>query len=139
MPETVQSADGTTIAYERQGQGAPLVIIGGAFNDRGSVADIAGHLARHYTAYTYDRRGRGDSTDTAPYAPEREVEDLAALIDAIGGPVLVYGHSSGAVLAPADRLVRIAVPTIAWTVATARCGRATRPMPWWPPSPAPAG
>jgi pimeloyl-ACP methyl ester carboxylesterase len=99
MPDTVRSADGTTIAYERSGRGPALILIGGAFNDRRSADAHVPLLAPHFTVYAYDRRGRGDSTDTPPYAVEREVEDLAALVDASGGPAFVYGHSSGAVLA----------------------------------------
>jgi pimeloyl-ACP methyl ester carboxylesterase len=97
--EHVQSADGTKIAYERVGAGPAVVLVGGAFNDRNTVRALADALAGHFTAYVYDRRGRGDSTDTPPYAVEREVEDLAAVIRATGGPAVVFGHSSGAVLA----------------------------------------
>lgn len=99
MPTTVRSADGTTIAYDRIGSGPSLIVIGGAFNDRRSPAGLANLLAQHFTVYAYDRRGRGDSTDTADYAVEQEIEDLAALIDESGGSALVYGHSSGACLA----------------------------------------
>lgn len=95
--EKVQSADGTTIVYERTGSGPALVIVTGAFCDRGSSAALAGKLS-DYTVYRYDRRGRGDSGDTRPYATQREVEDLAAVIEA-AGPAYVFGHSSGAVLA----------------------------------------
>ncbi len=99
--ETVPSPDGTTIAYDRAGAGEPLVLIGGAFSYRrypGQVK-LAGLLARHFTVYSYDRRGRGDSGDTAPYAIQREIEDLAAVIGAAGGSAHVWGLSSGAVLA----------------------------------------
>ena len=71
----------------------------GALNSRKSGAKLAKLLASHFTVISYDRRGRGDSTDTAPYAPRREVEDVAALIDEVGGPVYLYGHSSGAAIA----------------------------------------
>ncbi len=98
-PETVRSADGTPIAFERRGEGAPVILIGGAFNDRTTVAGLAGVLADTHTAITYDRRGRGDSGDTPPYEVEREVEDVAALIDRFGGRASLFGHSSGAVLA----------------------------------------
>ena len=97
--ETVRSADGTAIAYERHGDGAPIVLVGGAFNDRGTVRELAQALAPHFTVYGYDRRGRGDSTDTPPYAVQREIEDLAAVIAAAGGSAGVFGHSSGAALA----------------------------------------
>jgi pimeloyl-ACP methyl ester carboxylesterase len=99
MSATVRSADGTSISYERSGSGPPLVIVGGAFNDAGSAQPLAWLLAGHFTVYRYDRRGRGSSGDTAPFAPDREVEDLAALIAFAGPPVRLFGHSSGAVLA----------------------------------------
>lgn len=99
MTEFVASADGTRIAYERDGEGAPVVVIGGIFCDRQRTADLAGHLAEWFSVINYDRRGRGESGDTRPYAVEREIEDLAALIDAAGGTAMVYGHSSGAGLA----------------------------------------
>lgn len=97
--DTVHSKDGTRIAYETTGSGPVLVCVGGALNDRGSAAPLAELLAPHLTVVTYDRRGRGGSGDTAPYAVEREIEDLAAVIDAAGGTAAVYGLSSGAVLA----------------------------------------
>ncbi|BCL14463.1 alpha/beta fold hydrolase [Micromonospora sagamiensis] len=96
---TVRSADGTTIAYETSGEGPPIVLVGGAFNERTTVQPLAAALAPHFTAYAYDRRGRGDSGDTLPYAVDREVDDLAALIGAAGGAAYVYGLSSGAILA----------------------------------------
>lgn len=95
----VVSADGTPIAYERSGTGPALVLIGGAFSDRSAAASMASALAPHFTVFAYDRRGRGDSGDLQPYAVEREVEDLQALIREAGGTALVYGHSSGAALA----------------------------------------
>lgn len=99
---TVTSADGTTLAYETVGGGPPLVLVGGAFNDRRSPSaglPLAALLAGDRTVACYDRRGRGDSGDTPPYAPEREVEDLAAVIAVLGGSAAVFGHSSGAALA----------------------------------------
>lgn len=96
--EKVTSADGTTIAYEVWGEGPVVVIVGGAFNDRATWADLAQSLAAEgFTAVSYDRRGRGDSGDTQPYAVEREIEDLGAVIDAVnpGGPVFAHGVSSG--------------------------------------------
>jgi pimeloyl-ACP methyl ester carboxylesterase len=92
------SADGTAIAYEHSGSGPALVFVVGAFNDRHSFGALADLLAKDFTVHTYDRRGRGDSSDTAPYAVQREVEDLAAVIDAAGGSAGVFGHSSGAIL-----------------------------------------
>ena len=99
MTRTVKSADGSTIAYETMGTGPVLIVVGGAFSTRQSAGRIASVLAANYRVYAYDRRGRGASTDTKPYAVEREIEDLAALVEAAGGSALVYGHSSGAVLA----------------------------------------
>jgi pimeloyl-ACP methyl ester carboxylesterase len=99
VAEMTTSADGTPIAFDRQGEGPPLVIVGGAFNDRNSAAPIAEQLAPRFTVHTYDRRGRGDSGFTGPYAVEREVEDLEAVIEAAGGSAALYGHSSGGALA----------------------------------------
>jgi pimeloyl-ACP methyl ester carboxylesterase len=99
VAEKTSSADGTEIAYDRAGEGPPLIIVGGAWNDRHSAAELAGLLASSFTVYTYDRRGRGESGDTPPFAPEREAEDLQAVIEAAGGSAAVYGHSSGAELA----------------------------------------
>lgn len=99
---TVTSQDGTTIAYDRAGEGPPVILVDGALCHRrfGPAGPLAAKLAGHFTVYTYDRRGRGDSgRGTPPYAPEREVEDLAALIGQVGAPVYLYGISSGAVLA----------------------------------------
>lgn len=99
MTRTVKSADGSTIVYETRGTGPVLIVVGGAFSTRQSAGASTSLLAANYRVYAYDRRGRGDSTDVQPYAVEREIEDLAALIEAAGGSALVYGHSSGAVLA----------------------------------------
>lgn len=97
----VTSYDGTTIAYEHKGAGPPLVIVDGALCARvfGPSAAQAARLADYFTVYIYDRRGRGESTDNQPYAVEREIEDLAAVIRAAGGSAFVYGISVGAVLA----------------------------------------
>ena len=98
---TVTSQDGTKIAYDRTGSGDPVILIGGAFSYRhypGQVK-LAELLSARFTVYNYDRRGRGDSGDTPPYAVEREIEDLAAVIGAAGGHAHVWGLSSGAVLA----------------------------------------
>ena len=97
--ETVTSADGTTIAFDAVGTGPPIVVVTGAFGDRRTPAARAAALAPNFTVFTYDRRGRGDSSDTPPYAPEREIDDLTAVIDAAGGSARVFGHSSGAILA----------------------------------------
>jgi pimeloyl-ACP methyl ester carboxylesterase len=97
--EEATSKDGTTIAFDRSGEGPPIVLVGGALSDRSTAGELAALLAPHLTVIAYDRRGRGDSGDTAPYAVDREVEDLDALIVAAGGRASVFGHSSGAVLA----------------------------------------
>lgn len=95
---TVRSKDGTPIAFDQVGAGPPLILIVGAFNTRSTGAPLADFLAPNFTVVTYDRRGRGDSGDTAPYAIRREVEDLDAVIDEVGGAASVVGYSSGAAL-----------------------------------------
>ena len=97
----VTSKDGTRIAVDRHGTApASLVLVGGAFTDRQGLTPLAQALAPYFSVYPYDRRGRGGSGDTAPYAVEREVEDLAAVIEEAGGAqTRVFGHSSGAALA----------------------------------------
>jgi pimeloyl-ACP methyl ester carboxylesterase len=97
--ETITSKDGTTIAFDQLGAGPALILVAGASCDRAVDAPIADGLARHFTVLNYDRRGRGDSDDTPPYAVAREVEDIAALLDAAGGSATVLGLSSGAALA----------------------------------------
>jgi pimeloyl-ACP methyl ester carboxylesterase len=84
---TVTSQDGTTIAYDKLGAGPPVILVAGALGVRTHpiVADLARLLAEHFTVINYDRRGKGDSGDTLPYAVAREIEDLDALIDAAGG------------------------------------------------------
>ena len=96
---TVLSKDGTPIAFDRSGEGPPLILVVGAFNDRSTGAPLAASLAAHLTVFTYDRRGRGRSGDTAPYATLREIEDLEALLTEAGGAASVFGYSSGAILA----------------------------------------
>jgi pimeloyl-ACP methyl ester carboxylesterase len=99
--KTIQSKDGAILAYDIYGSGPALIYITGAscFRSFRPVVQDAKAFAKEFTVYNYDRRGRGDSTDTQPYAIEREVEDIEALIDAAGGKASLYGHSSGAVLA----------------------------------------
>ena len=97
--KTATSKDGTRIAYEEVGHGPAVIIVLGALNSRKSGVRLAKLLASRFTAVVYDRRGRGDSTDTAPYSPQREVEDVAALVEAVGGSACLYGHSSGAAIA----------------------------------------
>ncbi len=95
----VTSRDGTKIALDILGDGPPVIFVGGALADRSAGAPLAAVLARNFTVFNYDRRGHGDSGDTAPYAVEREVEDIAALIGETGGAAFLIGGSSGAVLA----------------------------------------
>ena len=97
----VTSKDGTKIAYDKQGAGPVVILVDGALCTRslGSKPELIKLLEPHFTVYNYDRRGRGDSEDTKPYAVEREVEDIEALIDEAGEAVYIYGHSSGAALA----------------------------------------
>jgi pimeloyl-ACP methyl ester carboxylesterase len=97
--DTVQSADGTPIAFDRSGAGPALVLVVGAFSDRSSTKTLSSGLGTTFTVYEYDRRGRGDSGEIGPYSIDREVDDLAALLHEAGGAPFVFGHSSGAALA----------------------------------------
>jgi pimeloyl-ACP methyl ester carboxylesterase len=97
--DTVTSNDGTTIAFDRLGDGYPVIVVGGQLCDRALTRPTAEELAKSFAVFNYDRRGRGDSGDNAPHAVEREIEDLEALIAQVGGTASVYGHSSGAALA----------------------------------------
>ncbi|MEC3918016.1 alpha/beta fold hydrolase [Nocardia sp. CDC160] len=111
---SVRSADGSEITVEVIGSGAPVVLIGGAFNDRSTVTGLAATLAPHFTAIGYDRRGRGGSTDaTGKFAVQSEVEDLAAVIEYAGGAAAVFGHSSGAALALEGVLAGLAIDKVA--------------------------
>ena len=96
---TTLSADGTKIAFDQTGEGPPVILVVGAFNDRSTGAPLAKALESHFTVLNYDRRGRGASGDTLPYAVEREVEDLDSLIREAGGAARVFGYSSGGTLA----------------------------------------
>ncbi|WP_445280873.1 alpha/beta fold hydrolase [Streptomyces sp. DSM 118148] len=98
MDKKTTSRDGTSLAYRVTGQGPTVILVSGAMSTGGTVAPLAHRLADRCTAVVYDRRGRGESGDTAPYAVEREVEDLAALIDAVGGAAGLFGVSSGGAL-----------------------------------------
>lgn len=110
--ETVTSNDGTTIAFDRLGEGPPVVLVCGGSVSRMADAPLANELSKDFTVFNYDRRGRGDSADTPPYAIEREVEDIEAVMEAAGGSAHLWGSSSGAALAliageqgaPVDRL-----------------------------------
>ena len=95
----ITSQDGTPIAFDQSGQGPAVILVSPAFGMRADEASLAEALAPSFTVFAYDRRGRGASGDTAPYAVEREIEDLEAMLNAAGGSAYVFGHSSGAVLA----------------------------------------
>ncbi|WP_128978630.1 alpha/beta fold hydrolase [Streptomyces roseicoloratus] len=98
----VRSPDGTRIAYERYGDGPPVILVSGALGTAGSERPLAGLLARRFSVVAYDRRGRGASGDEGPYAVEREIADLAALVDAVGGAAgtaAVHGTACGGALA----------------------------------------
>lgn len=122
MSSTVVSKDGTTITYDKRGDGPALVLVDGALCSRaqGPMPELAKTLSSSFTVYNYDRRGRGDSTDQGSYEVERELEDLAAVIEAAGGSAYVYGSSSGAALAlraaaaglPIEKLVAFEPPFV---------------------------
>jgi len=95
----VTSQDGTSIAFERLGDGPPVILVCGGSVDRQSNAGVAALLASDFTVFNFDRRGRGDSGDTLPYAVDREIEDIDAVVEAAGGSASLYGSSSGAALA----------------------------------------
>jgi pimeloyl-ACP methyl ester carboxylesterase len=99
--QKVTSKDGTIIAYDKIGKGPGVLLIDGALSYREFLGGrpLATELSKEFTVITYDRRGRGESTDTNPYSVEREIEDIEALIDELGGSACVYGFSSGSVLA----------------------------------------
>lgn len=92
------SSDGTTIAFDRIGEGRPVILVCGGSTDRTANAPLAALLGADFTVFNYDRRGRGDSGDTAPYAVEREIADLEAVINEAGGSAFLFGTSSGAAL-----------------------------------------
>jgi hypothetical protein len=116
----VTSADGTSLAYERTGGGPALVLVGGGLDDGSENAPLGPALAERFTVFNYARRGRGESGDTPPYALEREVEDIEALIEAAGGSAHLFGASSGGALAleaaaaglPVDRVAVYEVPYV---------------------------
>jgi pimeloyl-ACP methyl ester carboxylesterase len=96
---TAISADGTTLAFDQFGDGAPVIMVAGAFNTRSATEPLARALASDVRVLNYDRRGRGESGDTAPYSIDREIDDIEALIAIAGGSASVFGYSSGANLA----------------------------------------
>jgi pimeloyl-ACP methyl ester carboxylesterase len=113
MLKTVTSADGTPIACESGGSGPPLVFVNGALSDRRSARLLRPLLEPSFTVIGFDRRGRGDSGDASTYAPEREVEDLAAVCADLGAPPFVFGRSSGAVLAVEGALHGLPIAALA--------------------------
>ncbi len=111
--DQVTSKDGTTIAFDRLGDGPPVILVSGGSVDRGSNASLAEALAGQFTVFNYDRRGRGPSGDTQPYAIAREIEDIDAVIGATGGSANLYGSSSGAALALEAAAAGLAVTNLA--------------------------
>jgi pimeloyl-ACP methyl ester carboxylesterase len=151
--DRVTSKDGTSIAYESMGAGPALVLVGGGLDDGSENAPLAGELAQRFTVYNYARRGRGDSGATRPYAVQREIEDIDALVAVAGGTAHLYGVSSGGALALEAAAARIAVDKLAvyevpynmaddwpqrWREYTdARRSKASHTWPnrrWWPQS-----
>lgn len=133
---TVTSKDGTTIAFDRSGVGPPVIVVDGAFSHRAinpTAPRLAALLAPRFSVYTYDRRGRGESGDTRPYAVDREIEDLDAIIAGADGPAFVMGGSSGALLALDAAAHGSAIAKLALyerpsssTTAVRRCAATTR-------------
>jgi pimeloyl-ACP methyl ester carboxylesterase len=99
VQKSVKSKDGTVIAYEQSGRGPAVILVASSLADRSDTKRLAALLAPQFTVINYDRRGRGLSGDTPPYQVQREVEDIAALLDEAGGSACLFGSSSGAVLA----------------------------------------
>jgi pimeloyl-ACP methyl ester carboxylesterase len=97
--ESVTSNDGTPIAYWRSGQGPPLVLVHGTTADHGRWAPVVPAFQQHFTVYAIDRRGRGGSGDPEDYAIRQEFEDVAAVVDSLGEPAFLLGHSYGALCA----------------------------------------
>jgi pimeloyl-ACP methyl ester carboxylesterase len=112
MPH-VTSADGTSIVYQRDGTGPAVILIGGGLDDGSENAPLAAELAKHVTVYNFARRGRGSSGDTQPYAAQREIEDIAALIEEAGGIAHLFGASSGGMFALEAATAGLAIGRIA--------------------------
>ena len=126
----VTSSDGTTIAFDRSGDGPPVILVCGQSTDRSSNAGVAALLAPDFTVFNYDRRGRGDSGDMPPYAVE--VEDIDALIKEAGGSAFVYGMSSGRPSPSKPR--RAVLPSRSWRSGSLRsssAGASYRRKTWW--------
>jgi pimeloyl-ACP methyl ester carboxylesterase len=158
---TLSSHDGTTIAYDTQGEGPALILVDGALTVHSSGSgELATLLAPRFTVYGFDRRDRGESGDTLPYAVDREIDETAALIDRAGGSPFLYGHSSGGPLATraairlGSKVSRIALyeppyntdpgaqarrsPEASsgrWRVSHMRWTRPCSPRSWWSSSP----
>ncbi|MFI2434876.1 alpha/beta fold hydrolase [Streptomyces sp. NPDC018693] len=98
MDDKTLSRDGTSIAYARSGRGPAVILVSGAMSTGGTLAPLAARLADGFETVVYDRRGRGGSGDTPPYDVRREVEDLAALVEVVGGEAALFGVSSGGAL-----------------------------------------
>jgi len=111
--DRVTSSDGTSIAYERMGSGLAVILVTGGFDDGSENAPLAAELAERFTAYNYARRGRGGSGDTPPYAVEREIEDIEALVAEAGGSAHLYGASSGGALVLEAAAAGIAIDKLA--------------------------
>ena len=127
---TVISKDGTSIAFDQSGTGPAIILVGGAFTDRSQpiLTQLAESLSPQFTVINYDRRGRGDSGDTAPYGVEREIEDLEALIKEAGGSACVCGFSSGAALA-LEAASGLAMKKLALYEPPFRIADSSRPLP----------
>jgi pimeloyl-ACP methyl ester carboxylesterase len=144
MANKATSSDGTTIAFERSGEGPALIAVdaAGSYRDFRPLRPPVELLAEHFTVYLYDRRGRGASTDTLPYAVEREVDDLAALIAEAGGSAYVYAMSSGSLLALHAAASGLAIPKLALFEPRSSPPRPPSARPpsrpswpsWWPPA-----
>jgi hypothetical protein len=116
MSYQAKSKDGTAIAYDKSGHGPAVVIVGGVIGDRSQQAPVAELLAKDFTVFNFDRRAHGESGDTPPYAVEREIEDIDAVIQAAGGSAFVYGTSGPGVLAlyaaaagPGSKIKKLAI------------------------------
>jgi pimeloyl-ACP methyl ester carboxylesterase len=112
MPR-VTSRDGTFIAYNSEGVGPAVILVGGALDDGSENAPLVPELAARFTVVNYARRGRGESGDTPPYSVEREIEDLKALIAEVGGSAHVFGASSGGALALEAAAAGLAIDQLA--------------------------
>ncbi|MFF8917095.1 alpha/beta fold hydrolase [Streptomyces sp. NPDC015032] len=111
--DKILSRDGTLIAYRRQGDGPPLILVGGALSTAAAAAPLASLLAPDFHVVTYDRRGRGSSGDSGPYAREREIDDLATLVAAVDGRASVFGLETGGALALEAQAAGLPVDLIA--------------------------